>query len=123
MLPHHTTTQTRGAVRDSTKLATAAFWYKVQIAAAAAAAEQAFEVSLLNQALGLLQTNLIDALPAVWAANGQWGASRDVFDAQQMRNATCLCGSAVRDVLAGTLGYSNSAAYLATNCSGAVEAC
>lgn len=107
--------QTRGAVRDSTKLAQAAFWYKVYIAAAAASAEQAFEVSLLTSALRLLEVSLLDALPAVWAASGQ--ASRDAFDAQQMRNATCLCGVTVESLLAGTPYYTGAAAY-ATNCTG-----
>lgn len=109
--------QTRGAVRDSTKLAQAAFWYKIYIAAAAAAAEQSFELSLLNTALSLLQTSLLDALPTVWTLSGQ-GATRDAFDAEQMRNATCLCGSSVRAPLTGTPHYSNEATFLSDNCTG-----
>jgi hypothetical protein len=109
--------QTRGAVRDSTKLAKAAFWYKVYIAAAAATAEQAFEVSLLNSALRLLDVSLLDALPAVWAASGQ--GSRDAFDAAHMRNATCLCGAAVESLLTGTPYYVNTT-YAANNCTGRV---
>lgn len=106
--------QTRGAVRDGTKLAQAAFWYKTYIAAAAAKAEQTFEVSLLNSALGLLESSLLDALPAVWAATGQ--GSRDAFDAEQMRNAACLCANA-RGLLAGTPHY-DAAGYVASNCTG-----
>lgn len=105
--------QTRGAVRDSTKLAQAAFWYKTYIAVAAAKAEQTFEVSLLTSALGLLESSLLDALPAVWAATGQ--GSRDAFDAAQMRNATCFCANA-RALLAGTPLY--DAGYVASNCTG-----
>jgi hypothetical protein len=109
--------QTRGAVRDTTKLSQAAFWYKVYIAAAAASAEQAFEVNLLYSALSLLDSSLLDALPAVWAATGQ--AIRDTFDAQQMRNATCLCPTA-RALLMGTPLYA-AATYVATNCTGAAK--
>jgi hypothetical protein len=107
--------QTRGAVRDSTKLAQAAFWYKVYIAAAAATAEQAFEVSLLNSALRLLDVSLLDALPGVWTASGQ--GSRDAFDAAQMRNATCLCGTAMESLLTGTPYYVNTT-YATNNCTG-----
>jgi hypothetical protein len=101
-------------VRDSTKLSQAAFWYKVYIAAAAATAEQAFEVSLLDSALGLLDSSLLDALPAVWSATGQ--TSKDAFDAEQMRNATCLCAAA-ETLLVGTPRY-NPATYASANCSG-----
>lgn len=38
----------RGAVRDSTKVAQAAFWVRVYIAATAAAAEQTYEQGLLR---------------------------------------------------------------------------
>lgn len=106
-------------MRDSTKLSQAAFWYKVYVAAAAATAEQAFEVSLLDSALGLLQSSLLDALPAVWAATGQ--NSRDNFDAQQMRNATCLCAAAEK-LLVATPFY-NPATYAAANCSGGSLSC
>lgn len=100
-------------MRDSVKLAQAAFWYKIYIAAAAASAEQAFEVSLLTSALRLLDVSLLDALPAVWTASGQ--TSRDAFDTQQMRNATCLCGTSVESLLAGTPYYDNTT-YAANNC-------
>lgn len=92
---------------------------KVYIAAAAATAEQAFEVSLLDSALGLLQSSLLDALPAVWAATGQ--ASRDAFDAQQMRNATCLCAAA--ETLLVKTPFHNPATYAAANCSGEGPSC
>lgn len=108
--------QTRGAVRDSSKLSEAAFWYKAYVAAAAAAAEQAYERDLLATASRLLATPLLDALPAVWNASGQ--AWRDAFDAGQMRNATCLCGSNATALLAGTVGFADEAAYLGANCSG-----
>jgi len=114
--------QTRGAVRDSTKLSQAAFWYKVYIATAAAEAEQSFEVSLLNSALNLLQTSLLDALPAVWAATGE-SSTYDAFDAAQMRNATCLCSTSVRTPLLGTPYYTDEAAYLAANCTGGLCTC
>lgn len=110
--------QTRGAVRDSSKLEQAAFWYKVFAAAAAAAAEQRFEQGLLASALGLLTTPLIDALPALWAATGE-ATTRDVaFDASQMRNATCLCGANVTSLLTGTHLFTDAASYAAANCSG-----
>jgi hypothetical protein len=110
--------QTRGAVRDTAKLSRAAFWYKLYIAATAAAAEQAFERSLLASALSLLDSSVPDALAAVWAATGE-AAARDVpFEAAQMRNATCLCGAAALDVLAGTPWFANGS-YVATNCTGA----
>lgn len=105
-------------MRDSTRLSQAAFWYKVYIAAAAATAEHAFEVNLLNQALRFLQTSLLDALPAVWAASGQ-GSTYDAFNAAQMRNASCLCGASVRTPLLGTPFYVDEATYLASNnCTG-----
>jgi hypothetical protein len=110
--------QTRGAVRDTTKLVQAAFWYKIYTAATAAAAEQRFELGLLNAGLQLLGSSLIDALPAVWAATGE-ADSRDVaFEAAQMRNASCLCSGAMA-LLAGTPSYVDAATYAATNCSGA----
>jgi hypothetical protein len=69
---------------------------------------------LLNSALGLLESSLLDGLPAVWTATGQ--GSRDAFDAAQMRNATCLCANA-RALLAGTPLY-DAAGYVASNCTG-----
>lgn len=111
--------QTRGAVRDTVKLSQAAFWFKVYIAAAAAAAEQARELQLLNTALGFMNRSMIDALPAVWADSDVNQAYRDVFDAQQMFNATCLCTDAT-SVLSGTIGFTDSATYLAGSCSGAL---
>lgn len=110
--------QTRGAVRDTSKLAAAAFWYKAYVAAVAAGAEQAREIALLHSALALLNTTMLRALPAVWADPDISQSWRDAFDAGQLINATCLCGSNVTGLLAGTLGYSTTAAYLATNCSG-----
>lgn len=110
--------QTRGAVRDSVKLSDAAFWFKVYIAAAGAAAEQAYELSLLNSALGLFNSSMIDALPAVWADADVKQAYRDAFDAEQMRNASCLCDTNVTDVLAGTIGWTDRTTYLANNCTG-----
>lgn len=114
--------QTRGAVRDSSKLDQAAFWYKVYAAAAAAAAEQRFEQGLLASALGLLTSSLIDALPAVWAATGEANTRDVAFGAEQMRNATCLCGANVTALLAGTPLFTDAASYYATvNCSGVAQ--
>jgi hypothetical protein len=107
--------QTSGAVRDTVKLSNSAFWYKVYIAAAAAAAEQVFELTLLNKALGLLKQNMVDSLPAVWNATNQ--AHRDAFDVQQMRNASCICTNGTLALL-GTFGFTDAATYLSTNCSG-----
>jgi len=115
VLPCSCHLQTSGAVRDTVKLANSAFWYKVYIAAAAAAAEQSFELTLLNRALGLLKLNMIDSLPRVWNATNQ--AHRDAFDVQQMRNASCICTNGTL-ALVGTFGYTNAATYLSTNCSG-----
>jgi hypothetical protein len=101
------------------KLSLAAFWYKVYIAAAAAAAEQARELQLLNTALGFMNRSMIDALPAVWAETDVNQAYRDAFDVQQMFNASCLCTN-VTNLLTGTIGFTDSATYLAGNCSGAL---
>lgn len=110
--------QTRGAVRDTVKLAQAAFWYKMYVAAAAAAAEQVAELQLINAALALLSSSMLSALPAVWAATGE-APTRDVaFDVAQLRNATCLCGGNTTAVLAGTPFFVDAATYTANNCSG-----
>jgi hypothetical protein len=109
--------QTRGAVRDTVKLSQAAFWYKIYVAAAAAAAEQARELQLLNTALGFMNRSMIAALPAVWAETDVNQAYRDAFDAQQMLNASCLCPT-VTSLLTGTIGFTDSAAYIAGSCSG-----
>lgn len=109
--------QTRGAVRDTVKLSQAAFWFKVYVAAAAAAAEQARELQLLNTALGFMNRSMIDALPAVWAEADVNQAYRDAFDAQQMLNASCLCPN-MTSLLTGTIGYTDSATYLASKCTG-----
>ncbi|WIA39913.1 hypothetical protein OEZ86_013355 [Tetradesmus obliquus] len=109
--------KTRGAVRDTVKLSQAAFWFKVYVAAAAAAAEQARELQLLNTALGFMNRSMIDALPAVWAEADVNQAYRDAFDAQQMLNASCLCSN-VTSLLTGTIGFTDSAAYLASKCTG-----
>eukprot|EP00883_Tetradesmus_obliquus_P001212 jgi/Sobl393_1/11292/SZX78320.1 len=109
--------KTRGAVRDTVKLSQAAFWFKVYVAAAAAAAEQVRELQLLNTALGFMNRSMIDALPAVWAEADVNQAYRDAFDAQQMLNASCLCSN-VTSLLTGTIGFTDSAAYLASKCTG-----
>jgi hypothetical protein len=96
----------------------AAFWYKIYIAAVAAAAEQARELQLLNTALGFMNRSMIAALPAVWAESDVNQAYRDAFDAQQMLSASCLCPT-VTSLLAGTIDFTDSAAYLAGSCSGA----
>eukprot|EP00879_Flechtneria_rotunda_P022048 GHRR01023261.1.p1 GENE.GHRR01023261.1~~GHRR01023261.1.p1 ORF type:complete len:174 (-),score=39.01 GHRR01023261.1:557-1078(-) len=110
--------QTRGAVRDTVKLSQAAFWYKIYIAAAAAAAEQAYELQQLDIVMGYLNISMLDAAMAVWDVNNV--ADKDAFDMQQMRNGTCLCGTALTDLLKGTIGFSTAAAYTdpAGNCSG-----
>jgi hypothetical protein len=111
--------QTRGAVRDTVKLSQAAFWLKVYVAAAAAVAEQAKELQLLNTALGFMNRSMIDALPAVWAETDVNQAYRDAFDVQQIFNASCLCSN-VTSLLTGTIGFTDSTSYLASNCSGAL---
>lgn len=108
--------QTHGAVRNTVKLSDAAFWYKIHIAAAAAAAEQARELQLLRTAQGFMNSSMIGALPMVWAETDINQAWRDEFDQQQMFNATCLCSN-VTELLYGTIGY-DSTTYQSVNCSG-----
>lgn len=81
-------------------------------------AEQAQELALLALAQGAAATPFLDYLPALWAANG--AAARDVFDAQQMRNATCVCGAGATAALEGTAGFVSEADHQAgSNCTGA----
>ncbi len=91
---------------------------QIFIAATAVEAEQAFELGLLNKALAAARTPLLDYLPTLWAATG--AGARDAFDAQQMRNATCLCGAGAAAALEGTVGFVSEAAHQAGPvCSGA----
>lgn len=71
------------------------------------AAEQAFELSLLNSALEAARTPLLDYLPPLWNVTG---AGRDAFDAQQMRAGVCMCAG-VSAALEGTVGFVDEAAY------------
>ncbi|GBF96992.1 polycystin cation channel family [Raphidocelis subcapitata] len=97
----------RGAVRSTSGVARAAVWFKIYIAATAVAAEQAFELSLLNTALDAARTPLLDYLPTLWNITR---AGRDAFDAQQMREGTCLCAGGAAP-LAGTAGFVDEAAH------------
>ena len=105
----------RGAVRDARRVARAATWVKVYVAATAVAAEQAQELALLALALNATRTPLLDFLPAMWAAPTGPGRApaRDAFDAAQMRNATCVCGAGAAAALEGTAGFSGEAAHQA----------
>ena len=85
--------------------------FQVVIAATGVAAEQTFELSLLNKALEAAQTPFLDYLPALWRITG--AASRDTFDAQQMRNATCVCGTGAAAALDGTAGFVSEASHQA----------
>jgi hypothetical protein len=94
--------------------------HQVYIAAVAVQAEQAFEQTLLQKALGAAQTPFLDYLPALW--NETRALGRDDFDAQQMRNATCMCGPGAASALAGTAGFADEAAWQSSvNCSGERE--
>jgi len=90
---------------------------QVYIAASAVEAEQTFEQGLLADALTAARTPFLDYLPTLWSVTR--AASRDAFDAQQMRNATCLCGAGATSVLVGTTGYVDEASWQnAPNCTG-----
>lgn len=100
----HTTTKTRNT-------------HQIYVAAMGVAAEQAAEVALLNTALAAARTPLLDYLPSLWTATR---AGRDAFDAQQMVNATCVCGAGAAAALEGTAGFVSEAAHQAGgNCTGA----
>lgn len=88
---------------------------QIYIAAAAVRAEQDFELSLLARAQAAASTPFMDFLPALWAANN---VARDAFDAAQMRNATCLCGTNATAALDGTARFTNATHYVANNCTG-----
>jgi hypothetical protein len=110
----------RGAVRLTDGVQLAAVWAKVYVAAAAVAAEQAQELSLLRLAIAAGRTPLLDYLPTLW--NVTRASARDAFDAQQMRNATCVCGAGATAALAGTAGFADEASHQAgANCTGVAQ--
>lgn len=81
----------QGAVRQSTQVALAGFYYKIYTAATAAIAEQQREVDLLNQAVANSTLSLFD-----WVNQTVVNLNASVptnFDAQQLINGTCLCGN------------------------------
>lgn len=111
-------TKVRGAVRDSRLVERGAAMVKVYVAAAAVWAEQSQELALLNLALNATRTPFLDYLPTMWAAS-RASAGRDAFDAQQMRNATCVCGAGAAAALEGTAGFEGEASWQAGgNCTG-----
>ncbi|GLI64894.1 hypothetical protein VaNZ11_008286 [Volvox africanus] len=82
----------RGAVRDATLVNIAGYYYKIYIAAAAAMAEQDFEISLLQQAWSITNMTLIEY------ANNTIKASypnATEYDAAYswIRNTTCTCSN------------------------------
>ena len=92
---------------------------QVYVAAAAVIAEQTFEQSLLAKAIAAARTPLLDYMPTMWTLTRQ--TLRDGFDAQQMRNATCLCAGAALAGLEGTAGFVSEADHQSGgNCTGAL---
>ena len=89
---------------------------QVYIAAAAVTAEQEFELSLLANARTAASTPFLNYLPTLWDLTS---AGRDAFDAQQMWNATCVCGANATAALQGTAGFVNETFWQADNCTGA----
>ncbi|KIZ05279.1 hypothetical protein MNEG_2684 [Monoraphidium neglectum] len=109
-----------GAVRSTADVARAAVWTKVYVAEAAVAAEQAFEQSLLQKALDAARTPFLSYLPTLWTVTR--ATARDAFDAQQMHDATCVCGAGATAALQGTAGFVDEATWQAgTNCTGVTQ--
>lgn len=90
---------------------------QVYIAETGVAAEQQYEIGLLQTAVTAANTPLLDYLPTLWSITLAVG--RDDFDAQQMRNATCLCGTGATSALDGTAGFVDEATFQSgSNCTG-----
>ncbi|GIL44962.1 hypothetical protein Vafri_2402 [Volvox africanus] len=82
----------RGAVRDATLVNIAGYYYKIYIAAAAAMAEQDFEINLLQQAWNITNMTLMeyadDKIKAIYPNATEYDAAY-----QWIRNTTCTCSN------------------------------
>ncbi|PNW70325.1 hypothetical protein CHLRE_17g715300v5 [Chlamydomonas reinhardtii] len=104
----------RGAVRDTTLVYASAFYYKIYVAAAAARAEQAFEISLLNQAINITSQDFWTYANSVIMA-GYPNATEYDAAVGWVKNATCFCDSVANDTVASGTPFTPEALMLYLN--------
>ncbi|GFR50551.1 hypothetical protein Agub_g12825 [Astrephomene gubernaculifera] len=82
----------KGAVRDTTLVYASGYYFKLYIAAAAAYAEQQYEIGLLQQAVNISGTDFwsyaSSSIRSTYANNTEYSAAAD-----WIRNSTCFCSN------------------------------
>ncbi|KXZ51016.1 hypothetical protein GPECTOR_14g257 [Gonium pectorale] len=103
-----------GAVRDTTLVLASGYFYKIYIAAAAALAEQQFEIGLLQQAIAIANTDFWTYANTTIRA-GYPNATEYNAAANWVRQSTCFCANIANDTVSTGTAFGSDAMLLFLN--------